>query len=103
VALDRIELDVQLLDLLGALLVRLEDVGRVLALPLRARDLVAGRVLLALQALHLRNEATPMGLERCQLLELRARVQPSRQQALPDVVEPFANECWIKHIGRALF
>ena len=102
-ALDGVELHVQLLDLLRTLLVCLEDMRRVLALPFGARHFVASRVLLALQAFDLRNKAPPMRLERRELLELRACVQPPRQQALPDVIEPFANECWIKHVGRALF
>ncbi len=49
--LDLIELDLELPDLLRARLVRGENRRRIQALPLGARDLVAGGVLLALAVL----------------------------------------------------
>ena len=56
--LDRVELDAELLDLLRARAVRLLDRRRVVTLPLGARDFVAGRVLLPLQRLELRDDPT---------------------------------------------
>ena len=61
--LDRFELDAELLDLLLACAARFLDILRVLAHPLRARDFVAGRVLQALQALDLRYQPAPRGLQ----------------------------------------
>ena len=71
--LDGIELDLQLLDRLRALLVGLEDRLRIQALSLGARHFVAGRVLLALEPFELRDHAAALRFERRQLLELRAR------------------------------
>ena len=68
--LDAIQLDLQLFDLLGAEFVRLEDRLGVESLALGARDLVAGRVLLALEALNLRNHPTAVRFQRGQLFEL---------------------------------
>ena len=55
--LGAVELDLQLLDLLAARLAGFVEVLDVLALPLGARHLVAGRVLLALEAFDLRESA----------------------------------------------
>ena len=78
--LDLIELDAELADLLRPLTVGLEDGARVFALPLRARDFVAGRILLALQTFELGNQPPAAVLERRQLLEL-ARRHSSRGSA----------------------
>ena len=64
-------------NLLRPLPVGLEDAAGVLALPLRARDLVARRVLLALQPFELGNQPAPPVLERRQLLELAVDVHPA--------------------------
>ena len=95
--LDLIELDAQLPNLLRPLPVRLEDAARVLALPLRARDLVAGRVLLALQPFELGNQPAPPILERRQLLELAVDVHPAVLQPAFHVVLVIAYVGRVKH------
>ena len=102
-SLDAVELDLHLLDPLAALLVGFEDVRGVKALPLVARDLVAGGVLLALEAFDLRNQTLAVRLDRRQLVELGTGIEPAREQALPDVVEVVADENGIKHCLSALF
>ena len=74
-ALGAIELDLELLDLLGAQLARFEQVRDVFTLPLGARDLIARRVLLALEALDLGDQALPVGFGCCQLLQLARHAQ----------------------------
>ena len=95
--LDLIELDLELPDLLRARLVRGEDVARVLALTLRACDLVAGRVLLPLQPFDFRDQAPPPRFERRELLEVGVRLQPAVLQRRADVVEVFADVGSIEH------
>ncbi len=67
----------ELPNLLRPLPVGLEDAARVFALPLRARDFVARRVLLALQPFELGNQPAPPVLERRELLELAVDVHPA--------------------------
>ena len=66
----------------------------VLALPLGARDLVAGRVLLALQAFDLRNQPAAMRFRRRQLLELGRHVEAAVGHARLHRFEVVANESW---------
>ena len=80
--LDRVELGLELLDLLAALAVGREDGARVAPLPLRARDLVAGRVLLALQPLDLAESAARAArLERGERLEVGVGVEAAVPEA----------------------
>ena len=51
------------------------------ALPLRARDFVAGGVLLALESLDFRDQTAPPRFERRELLELGVRLQAAVLQA----------------------
>ncbi len=95
--LDLIQLDAELPDLLRPLTVRFEDAARVLALPLRARNLVAGRVLLALQPFELGNQPAPPVLERRQLLELAVDVHPAVLQPAFHFVLVIAHVSRIKH------
>ena len=97
--LDLIQLDAQLSNLLRPLPVRLEDAARVLALPLRARDLVAGRVLLALQPFELGNQPAPPVLERRELLELAVDVHAAVLQPAFHFVLVVAHVSRIKHGG----
>ena len=71
--LDLIDLDFDLPDVLRARLVRREDRGRVLALALGTRHLIAGGVLLALETLELGDQPASARFERRQLLELGVR------------------------------
>ena len=87
----------ELPNLLRPLPVRVEDAARVLALPLRARDLVAGGVLLALQTLELGNQPAPPVLERRQLLELGVDMHPAVLQPAFHFVLVVAHVSRIKH------
>jgi hypothetical protein len=66
----RFELDLELLDLLAARLAGFVELLDVLPLALGARDLIARRVLLALQTFDLRNQAPAMRFRRGELLQL---------------------------------
>ena len=81
-SLDRLELDVQLLDLLRAL--RGSPPGSAsMSRPsrLRARRLVAGGVLLALEPFELGQQAAALCFERRELLELGVQVGAAMSQA----------------------
>ncbi len=95
--LDRLQLDIERLDLLAALLVRLEDVRDVNALLLGARHLFARRVLLALERFGLLNEAPPIGLRRGQGLQLGRHVEAAVGQAGLYRFNVVANEVGIEH------
>ena len=70
-----IELDFELANLLPARLARGKERRRILALPLGARDFVAGGVLLALETFDLGNQPPPPRLERRQLLEIGVGIE----------------------------
>ena len=93
----------ELLDLLRAAAVRLLDRRRVVPLPLGARDLVARRVLLALQSLELGNEAAPRRLERGDLLEHLVGIEPAVAQARADLLDVIANVGGIEHVPQPSF
>ena len=95
--LDQIELDTFLLDLLRALAARLLDLCRVEPLALGARDLVARRVLLALEAFDLRQQAPAPRLERGQLLELASEVHAPAGERGSDRVEVLSEVGGIDH------
>ena len=65
---------------------------RVLPLALRARDLVAGRVLLALQPLDLGDQPPAPGFERRQLLEIGVGIEAAVAEAGADLVDVIAHE-----------
>ncbi len=69
----------------------------VVALAPGARHFVARRILLALKALDLRDQATPVRLDGRQLLQFRGRVQTPGQQAVTALIEVITNECRIEH------
>ena len=94
---DGVELDLELLDLLCAQLVRLEDRPRVQALPLRARNLVAGRVLLALEPFDLRNDARRCDSSVASCSSSVVRSSTARRDALSDEVGVLSDEGWIEH------
>ena len=100
--LDALELDLELLDRLAARLVRLEDGRGVELLALRLRDLVGGRVLLALQPFDLRNQAPPVRFEAGQLLELCCGVEAAVGVAGAHGLEIVADEGGIQHGTEAL-
>ena len=69
----------------------------VVPLPLGARDLVAGGVLLALQPLDLGDQPAAARFERRDLLQIGVRIEAAVAQAGPDVVDVIAHERGIKH------
>src|SRR5205807_7091593 len=88
--LDRIQLNAELLDLLGSRAVRLLDRSRILPASLRARDLVARRILQALQSLDLGDEPATRGFERRDALERLVGVEPAVFQSSPDTLDVVA-------------
>src|SRR6185503_16791362 len=76
---DRLELDAHLLD------------------PLRARDLIAGGVLLALHPFDLRQQSASARFERGELLELTGEVGPPLLQAVANGLEVVSEKCGIEH------
>ena len=95
--LDGIDLNAELPDLLRAGTVGVLDRRRVEALPLGFRDLVARRILLALQPLELRNQAPPRGFERGDLFERFVGIHPAPAETAPDVVDVIPHERRIEH------
>ena len=95
--LDLIQLDADLADLLRPLAVCLENRACVLPLALRARDFVAGRVLIALQALELGDEPPAPVFQRGQLLELAVDIQPTALEAPLHFLLVLPYESRIKH------
>ena len=77
--------------------VRREDPARVETLALRARHLVAGDVLLALELLELGNQRPPPGLELRQFLELGVGVHSAVPEGLPHLVDVIAHESGVEH------
>ena len=66
--------------------------ARVEPLPLGPRDLVARRVLLALEPFELGNQPAPRGLERGDLLERLVRIEPAVAQTGADLFDVIADE-----------
>ena len=95
--LDLIELDFELTDLLRPRLVRREDRRGVFPLSFRARDLVAGRVLIALQPLELGDQPATSVLERRQLLQLGIRLKASIHEACSDGIHVLTNVRGVEH------
>src|SRR6185312_10561120 len=95
--LDLIELDLDLPDLLRARLVGREDRRRILPLTLRARDLVARSVLLALQSFQLRNQPPPAQLQCCELFELVVQAKPAVLQSGANFLEVIPDVRRIQH------
>ena len=95
--LDLIQLDAKLSNLLRPLTIGLQDAARVLALALCARNLVAGRILIALQSFELGNQPAPLVLERRQLFELAVSVHPAILQTAFDVFLVIAHINRVKH------
>ncbi len=92
----------KLSNLLRPLTIGLEDVARVLALPLRARNLVARRILIALQPLELGNQPAPPVLERRKLFELGIGVHAAILQPAFDVFLVIAHISRVKHGGNCM-
>ena len=84
-------------NLLRPLTIGLEDAARVLALPLRARNLVARRILIALQPLELGNQPPPPVLERRELFELCVDVPAAVLQPASDFFPVIAHISRVKH------
>ena len=95
--LDVVDLDFELANLLGPGLVRGEDAGGIEALPLGARDFVAGRVLLPLQPFELRDEPAPARLERRELFELRIRIETAAAKARANLLHVISRVHGVEH------
>ena len=95
--LDALQFDLELLDLLAAELVGLEDRLGVEPLALGAGHLVGGGVLLAFQPLELRNQPAAMRLEAGQLFELGRHLEAAVDVAGTDGLEVVAYVGGIKH------
>jgi hypothetical protein len=95
--LDAVEFDLQLLDLLAPGLVGFEDRPGVEPLTFGPGNFVGGGVLLAFEALELRNEPAAVGLEPGQLLEFDGEVEPAAGVASAHRIEVVADESGIKH------
>ena len=95
--LRRVELNAELLDLLGARAVRLLDLRRVASQPLGPRDLVARRVLLPLQPLELGDQPPAGGFERGDLFERLVRVEAAAAQERPNRLDVVADIAGIEH------
>ena len=95
---DGIPLHRKALDIGRALLARLVKMRRVLTLALGSRNLFAGRILLLVQALELRNDLTPGGFERHDLFERLVRIGAAPAQPLPDLLEVIANIGRVEHV-----
>jgi len=94
---DRVELDAQLLDLLGSSAAGLLDRGRVETLTACPGNFVAGCVLLSLQTLDFGYESAAGGLEGRDLLERLVRVETAAAQAGAHLLDVVANVRGIKH------
>src|SRR5206468_1344309 len=90
--LDRVELGAQLFDLLRARAVRFLDRRGVEALTLRARDLVARRILKTLQAFELGNDPPARVLERRDVLERLVAIDAPIAQACAHGLGMIANK-----------
>ena len=95
--LDLIDLDLELPDLLRPCLVRGEDPRRILPLTLGARDLVAGGILLALEALDFRNQAAAARFECRKLFQLGVHREPAVLVRRADLVQVIADVGGIDH------
>jgi hypothetical protein len=95
--LDLIQLDTELANLLRSLAIGVEDGARVFALPLRSRNLVARRILIALQPFEIGNETPPPILECRQLLELSVGIDAAAVESTSYLFAVIAYVCRIKH------
>jgi UTP--glucose-1-phosphate uridylyltransferase len=95
--LDRIQLHAELFDLLPARAIGLLHGRGVESLTLRTRDLVARRVLLALQSFELGDDAAPRVFERGNLLERLVGIEPAAAEAGANDVDVISNKCGIEH------
>src|SRR3954447_7525407 len=95
--LDLIELDFQPADLLTARFVGRKDVGGIFALPLGAGDLVAGGILIPLEAFHFGDQPAAARFEDGNLLQVSVRIQATIAQARSDVLHVIAHESGIEH------
>ena len=101
--LDAVQLDAELTDLRAAGLIRFLKRHGVLALPLRARDLIARGVLLALQALEFGDDPPPRRFQRRDLLERLVGIEAPVAQSDTDVLDVIANVGGVKHASSATY
>src|SRR4030095_14663165 len=96
--LEQIEFHPQLLDLCGALTIRLLNLARILSLPLRSRDLVSRGVLFAPQSFQLREQPSATRLERGKLLERARHVDAAIGKCGSDGFEIVSEKGGIDHV-----
>jgi hypothetical protein len=92
-----------LLDLRRALTIDFLNLCRVLSLPLRLRNLVGRRLLLALQPFELRQQPTTTGLERGKLIELTRQVGTAIGKCGADCFDVVAEKGGIDHVCALAF
>src|SRR5688572_30146456 len=92
-----VELDSELLDLGGAIPVGLLNPRGIDALPLRARHLVAGRVLLAFESLDFGQQPAPARFKGRELLELGGQIEATFLETGADRVEVISKQGGIEH------
>jgi len=97
--LDLIELDAELSNLLRPRAIGVDNLFGVLPLTLRARNLVAGRVLIAFQPFELRDQPPATVLEYCEGLELAIGVDAAFREPGLHVFLVIAHKSRIKHGG----
>src|SRR4051794_13441557 len=95
--LDRVELDTELFDLLRALAIALLDRRRIETLPLRSRDLVSRRVLLALESFELSDEPAPQSLERRNFLQCSVGIHSAVAETSAHCLQILSDKCGIEH------
>ena len=98
---DRVEVRFEPLDRLAALAICGEHGARVAPFLLRAGDLLAGRVLIALERLDLDNHRAPARVERRKRVEVGVGVDAAVPEAGPHDVRVIADERWIDHGKRS--
>jgi hypothetical protein len=96
--LEQIEFHPKLLDLCGALTIRLLNLARILSLPLRSRDLVGRGVLFASQSFQLREQPSATSLERGKLLELARHIDAAIGKCGSDGFEIVSEKGGIDHV-----
>src|SRR4029079_853636 len=101
--LDRVELEAFLLDLLCPRTIGFLYRRRVLAHALGARDLVARRVLRALERFELRDQPSARRFQRRDLLERLVRIEPAIAEALTNLFDVMPYVRRVEHATSARY
>jgi len=101
--LDRVELESELFDLLRPRAIRFLDRRGIVTLALRSGDLVARRVLRALQPFDLRNQPPPRRFERRDVFDRLVGIEPAIAEAGADLFDVIANVLGVEHATSATY